>query len=179
MAADRPARKDGSRHASMLAGLVVLQTVCAAFFVADVLGDLGWPARWAAIDAHTAVEAAVALALVIGVGFGVVETRRVIERQQQAEEALLAASGAFGELLETHFERWGLTPAERDVALMALKGLSNEEIAAVRGAAEGTVRAQSARVFAKAGVSGRAQLMSLFIEELLAETLTPPAGPRP
>ena len=158
----------------ILAGLVVLQAVCAAFFIADVLGDLGWPGRWSLIDAHTAVEAAVALALVAGVGFGAMEVRRVIERQQQAEEALLAASGALGALMETHFARWGLTPAERDVALMALKGLSNAEIAAVRGAAEGTVRAQSARVFAKAGISGRAQLMSLFIEELLAETLVPP-----
>ncbi len=178
MAARRRRDNAESRRATALAGLVVLQSVCAAFFVADVLGDLGWPSRWSGIDAHTAVEAAVALALLVGVAFGVVETRRVIERTERAEEALLAASGAFGALLETHFERWGLTPAERDVALMALKGLSNDEIAAVRGAAAGTVRAQSARVFAKAGVSGRAQLMSLFIEELLAETLTPPAAPR-
>jgi DNA-binding CsgD family transcriptional regulator len=157
----------GSRHAAALAGLVVLQSLCAAFFVADALGDLGWPPRMAGLGAHVLFEAAVAAALILGVAFGARETRRVLERQARAEEALAAASGAFAALLDAHFERWGLTPAERDVALLSIKGLDTAEIAALRGAAPGTVRSQSARVYAKAGVSGRAQLLGLFIEELM------------
>jgi DNA-binding CsgD family transcriptional regulator len=157
----------GSRHAAALAGLVLLQSLCAAFFVADALGDLGWPPRLAGIGFHVLFEAAVAAALILGVAFGARETRRVLERQAQVEDALAAASGAFATLLQAHFERWGLTPAERDVALLSIKGLDIAEIAALRGAAQGTVRSQCARVYAKAGVGGRAQLLGLFVEELM------------
>ena len=87
------------------------------------------------------------------------------------------ARGAMGDMIDGFFERWGLTPAEREVGLFALKGLDNESIAALRGVAVGTVRAQTARVYAKAGVTGRSQLMSVFIEELLAEPLSGPAAP--
>jgi DNA-binding NarL/FixJ family response regulator len=91
---------------------------------------------------------------------------------------LSVASGAFAEVLDVFFSQWALTPAERDVALMVLKGLENEQIAAARGSAVGTIRAQTTRIYAKAGVNSRAQLMSVFIEELLAERLVPaaPAG---
>lgn len=37
------------------------------------------------------------------------------------------------ELLNDRFAQWGLTPAEADVALFAIKGLSTAEIAALRG----------------------------------------------
>lgn len=168
----------GRRRATALAGVVVLQALCATFFVGDVIGDLGGAARTLAFDPHDLFEAAVAAALVLGVVFGAIETRRAIEDQRRAEAALSVASGAFAEVLDAFFSRWALTPAERDVALMALKGLSNEDIAAARGAAVGTVRAQTARVYAKAGVSGRAQLMSVFVEELLAERLVK-AAPEP
>ena len=46
----------------------------------------------------------------------------------------------------------------------------------LRGAAAGTVRAQLARVYAKAGVRSQSALMALFIEELV-ETSSDPAGP--
>jgi hypothetical protein len=125
--------KTESRHAAALAGLVVLQSLCAAFFLADVLGDLGWPPRLAGLGPHVAFEAAVAAALIVGVAFGARETRRVLERQERVENALAAASGAFATLLDAHFERWGLTPAERDVALLSIKGLEIAEIAALPG----------------------------------------------
>ena len=39
-----------------------------------------------------------------------------------------------------------LSPAERDVALFQIKGLSVAEIAALRGTSEGTVKAQAAAI---------------------------------
>jgi DNA-binding CsgD family transcriptional regulator len=39
----------------------------------------------------------------------------------------------------------------------------------MRGTAQGTVRAQCTTLYAKAGVEGRAQLLSIFMEELLAQ----------
>ena len=75
------------------------------------------------------------------------------------------------ELLEEKFDTWGLTAAERDVALFAIKGLSLTDIASVRNTSEGTVKAQTNAIYRKAGVSGRPQLLSLFIDDLMANPL--------
>ena len=47
------------------------------------------------------------------------------------------------------------------------KGLSTAEIAQLRRTSEGTVKAQTAAIYRKAGVTGRPQLLSLFIEDLM------------
>jgi DNA-binding CsgD family transcriptional regulator len=151
-----------------MAGLVAVQALCAAFFVVDAIGDLGVGA-----SAHALFEALVAASLVVGVAFGALALRAALDQRRRAETGLAAASGAFGALMETRFAQWRLTPAEHDVALLSIKGLSVAEIAAARGSAEGTVRAQAARVYAKAGVSGRAQLLGLFVEELVEGALAP------
>jgi DNA-binding CsgD family transcriptional regulator len=77
------------------------------------------------------------------------------------------------ELMLTRFRDWGLTSAERDVALFAIKGLSTQEIASLRGTAEGTVKAQTNAIYRKAGVNGRPQLLSLFIEDLMDDEVLP------
>ena len=41
----------------------------------------------------------------------------------------------------------------------------------MRNTREGTVKAQNAAVYRKAGVSGRPQLLSLFIEDLMTDSL--------
>ncbi|SIO31812.1 regulatory protein, luxR family [Vannielia litorea] len=64
-----------------------------------------------------------------------------------------------------------LTPAERDVALFAMKGVSTAEIAVLRNTSEGTVKARTAAIYRKAGVTGRPQLMSHFIEDLMGGPL--------
>lgn len=151
------------RRASLLAAALALQMLAAVFFIGDVASDY----RWIGLDPHTTFEAMVALALIIGIGFGALEMRRTLLRIRRAEEALSLASGAFGEVIEARFAEWRLTPAESEVALFALKGIETSSIASLRGAAESTVRAQLTRVFAKSGSANRAQFVSLFVEELL------------
>jgi DNA-binding CsgD family transcriptional regulator len=73
-----------------------------------------------------------------------------------------------GEAIEAQFSRWNLTEAEREVALLMLKGLSQKEIAQVRAVSERTVREQARAVYAKAGLTGRAALSAFFLEDLLA-----------
>jgi DNA-binding CsgD family transcriptional regulator len=75
------------------------------------------------------------------------------------------------DVIAAQFTDWGLTPAERDVGFLALKGLDVAEIAELRGRAAGTVRAQLTRIYSKAGVSGRAQFAAYFVEDLLGEGL--------
>jgi DNA-binding NarL/FixJ family response regulator len=54
-----------------------------------------------------------------------------------------------------------LTGAEREVALAALRGLSNEEIARARGTSKRTVANQLAALYRKLGVGSRAELAAL------------------
>jgi DNA-binding NarL/FixJ family response regulator len=72
-----------------------------------------------------------------------------------------------GEAMDAQFRRWGLTPAESEVALLMLKGLSHKEIAQVRDSSERTVRQQARAVYQKANLSGRAALSAFFLEDLL------------
>lgn len=146
-----------------LVSLLVIQAMAAAFFVGDVIADLTFDG----LDAHVALEAAVSLALVLGLVFGVREVRRTIESARRNEEALAIAKGALSDVMEHNFDNWQLTSAERDVALLAVKGCDINEISDLRQVAQGTVRAQLSRVYAKSGVSSRTELISLFIEDLI------------
>ena len=72
-----------------------------------------------------------------------------------------------GTAIDSQFDRWGLTGAEREVALLMLKGLSHKEIAGVRESSERTVRQQARAIYGKANLSGRAALSAFFLEDLL------------
>ncbi len=72
-----------------------------------------------------------------------------------------------GRVIEEQCNEWQLSTAEKEVALLLLKGLSLKEIAALRETAERTVRQQASTVYAKAGISGRAELSAFFLEDLL------------
>lgn len=90
-----------------------------------------------------------------------------IQGQRWRSEARSLLNG-LGEAIDSQFSRWNFTEAEREVALLLLKGLSIKEIAAVRVSSERTVREQARSVYSKAGVTGRASLSAFFLEDLLA-----------
>ena len=87
------------------------------------------------------------------------------QRWRSESRALL---NGLGEAIDAQFTRWSLTDAEREVALLLLKGLSTKEIAAIRASSERTVREQAGSVYSKAGLTGRAALSAFFLEDLLA-----------
>ncbi|WP_372604953.1 helix-turn-helix transcriptional regulator, partial [Actibacterium sp.] len=119
------------------------------------------------------IEIGAAVGLLLGLLLGALALRRTMMVSERAHRQLRVASGAFMELLSERFDEWGLTPAERDVALFAIKGLSTQEIAGLRRTSEGTVKAQTNAIYRKAGVTGRPQLLSLFIEDLMDDALLP------
>lgn len=160
-------RSAGGRQTAALSAFLVVQTLGAVFFVGDVIGDL----REDPTSGHFIFEAFVTTALVLGIVFGAYALRRTIELLRTQEEALEVARGALGQVIDRQFLAWALTPAERDVAFLALKGLDVSDIAKLRGAAQGTVRAQLTRIYSKADVSGRAQFAAFFVEDLLGEAI--------
>ncbi len=158
----------------VILGILAVQAVSAVLFLASITSSILGIAPFAWV-VHELTEVGAALGLILGTVLGGIALRRSHLRTQAAEAKLRAASGAFMDLLEERFAVWGLTPAERDVALFAIKGLSTPEIAQLRQTSEGTVKAQTAAIYRKAGVSGRPQLLSVFIEDLLQGPLERPA----
>jgi len=159
----------------VVALILVVQAVCAFFFVSDilssVLGIRSQPINW---QMRELIEICAALGLILGLILGAVVLHRVTREKDEAEASLRRASGVFIDLMQERFREWGLTPAETDVALFAVKGMSLSEIAGLRSTSEGTVKAQTNAIYRKAGVSGRPQLLSVFIEDLMRDDL--PAG---
>ena len=157
---------------AVLAALVALQIICMFFFVGqivvDVLGLSATPISW---HVHELIEIGAAVGLLLGTAAAGLAWSAARRRTAEVEDKLRAASGAFSELLYERFGDWRLTAAERDVALFLVKGLSTQEIAGLRQTSEGTVKAQTNSIYRKADVGGRAQLVSLFVEDLMQDSL--------
>ena len=155
---------------AFIATVFIIQALCAVFFISDILSSVlglqSTPLSW---RMRELLELGAALGLLLGLGLGAVLLSRAVKGRTAAEEGLRRASAAFMDLLEERFAEWALSPAERDVALFAIKGMSTAEIAALRTTSEGTVKAQTNAIYRKAGVTGRPQLLSLFIEDLMRD----------
>jgi DNA-binding CsgD family transcriptional regulator len=157
----------------------------AALVGLDVLGDRGSGST----PAHLAVEIAIMVIALLGtvvlwgqlaaarrragdLGQDLAVAHADLARFRQESQDHLRGLGA---AIDRQFERWALSPAEREIALLLLKGLSLKEIAALRETSERTVRQQALAVYRKAGLAGRAELAAFFLEDLL---LPSPAEPR-
>lgn len=111
-------------------------------------------------------------------------TRADLDRWRSEAQGLLRRLGA---AIEHQFCDWGLTSAEREIALLILKGLSYKEVATARGTTERTVRHQALAIFKKAGLAGRAEMAAFFLQDLLlpaekgeaAGDARPPGSPPP
>jgi DNA-binding NarL/FixJ family response regulator len=90
--------------------------------------------------------------------------------RQEAERFRIEAHDALrglGEAIDRQFIRWQLSPAEREVGLLLLKGLSHKEVAAARSTSETTIRQQALAIYRKSGLHNRAELSAFFLEDLL------------
>lgn len=163
-----PSTTDRRRTAALVA-VLALQSVAMVLFIGDVAFDVAQDGP----AADVIFELTVCVALLFGVVFGAVEVRRTLDLVRRQGTALRVASGELISVIHAQPRAWGLTPAETDVAMLALKGLDVTDIAGLRGAAQGTVRAQMTRIYAKAGVSGRAQFAAFFVEDLLGDGTRP------
>lgn len=169
----RTSRSTGMRiqigSGPLLYTIMGIQMSCAALFTAFFAVDVsGLTTRPAPYTLREVVQIAAAVGLVLSIVLNAVLIRKVIQRAHVVEQSMKVASGAIHDLMETEFDRWRLTAAEREVALYAIKGCSNAEIAEMTGKSEGTVKSQSNAVFRKARVSGRVGLVTHFIDDLLS-----------
>ena len=98
-------------------------------------------------------------------------TRRALHERQAERDAWRASAEkaleGLGAAIDDQLARWGLTPAERDVALLLLKGKSHKAIAYETDRSERTVRQHAVTVYQKSGLAGRAELAAFFLEGLV------------
>jgi len=151
-----------------LLGLLGVQAALAIVFLAEFAVDtLSLRQQAPSYTWREVTQISAGLALIGSLVIGTLLALRLLRDIRRMERSVALARGAFHALIETSFDEWGLTPSEREVAMLALKGFSNAEIAGITGKAEGTVKAQTNAVFRKAGVNGRVQLLCNFTESLL------------
>lgn len=127
---------------------------------------------------------AVSLALTVGAAVGVTLLAQRMHAQHEEKMTLvrdLAIAQAEGDGwrnkvrshlaglkagMDRQFQDWGMTPAEREVGLLILKGLSHKEIATLRATTEATVRQQAQSIYRKANLPGKTAFSAYFLEDL-------------
>jgi DNA-binding CsgD family transcriptional regulator len=134
-----------------------------------------------ALDAHVVFELAmIAFALASAVllwrgwqraAASLDDVKRALERNRAERDAWRGSAqkllDGLGRAIDEQFTRWGLTDAEREVALLLLKGYSHKAIAKATSRSEKTARQHAGAVYRKSGFGGRAELAAFFLEDLL------------
>lgn len=148
--------------------LVAIQCLCGAYFLweilASILGIPSVPLRW---SLRELVEAGASIGLVLGAVLGVRLAFVAQNATHRAETARQITSGEFVAVVDRYFSNLNLTSAETEVAWFVLKGMSLAEIASLRQTRIGTVKAQCTAIYKKAGVTGKSQLFSQLVEDLI------------
>lgn len=155
---------------SLIMGLIAVQVICAAVFLLDVLTDIN---ELSVLSWQLVPEALASIGLFVGIAFEVVFLMHLLRRKASLERSVGMASSALHSVIEGHFDDWKLTPSERDVAALMVKGLSISEIAEVRGSAEGTVKAHLNAIYRKANARNRAEVLSHIMDTLIDKPLLP------
>ncbi len=167
------------------AALAATFALIAVLAAADLLSDLGagTTAKHAVIEGATVAAAlAAAAALVIQLVRAVRARRELARDASQLRDSLARSqedaarwrleaarwTQGLGEAIDRQLSEWALTPAEKEIALLLLKGLSHKEIAQLRAVEESSVRQQARALYRKAGLQGRSELAAFFLEDLLA-----------
>ena len=177
-------RSELTSEGKLLAGVLVAFAAVALLAALDVASDL----RDGTTTGHVVAEGSIFLVGLLGAVFMARRLVQIVGSERSAREQALAlaerlrASEAeaarwrdeardllqgLGAAIDRQFERWALSPAEKEVALLLLKGLSHKELADVRSITEATARQQARAVYKKAGLTGRHDLAAFFLEDLL------------
>lgn len=155
------------RTPHILSLLIAAQLFCSGFFLFDLVQDFAGAGSAFISETHLYVEALAVVVLLLSAFFEARYVLRLVRRKAHLETSLSLASAAVQDVIDAHFEAWGLSPAEQDVATFLVKGLSTAEIAGIRGNAEGTVKAHLHNIYRKSGTRNRAEVLSVVIDSLI------------
>jgi DNA-binding NarL/FixJ family response regulator len=154
--------------------LILVQLFCSVIFMNDVISDF-MSENASSEKFHIIVEAVASLSLFGAIVFETRYLTSLVRRRARAEKNLATASLAIHDIIEMHFEEWGLSPAEHDVGIFLVKGMTISEIAELRGNAEGTVKAHLNAIYRKSGTRNKSEVLSVILDDLIdSKTLGKP-----
>jgi DNA-binding NarL/FixJ family response regulator len=162
---------------SNLTTALVLFLSCVAFLIFDITDDwkhgLGW--------VHILTESSITILAAIGIYALIFRYKKLktnyvatVNDNVNLKNDNLSLKVANENLvrdiqyrMDQTMTRWQLTEAEKLVAILVIKGLSNKEIASVRQTSENTIRQQTTSIYKKANLHTRSELSAYFLENLL------------
>ena len=135
------------------------------FFVYDIVVDWLYEEEYGTF--HFLVELVVFVGVSMALIVGVRDLRRLRSRLNREERRNKLLSTALAESINEQMDEWRMTRSEKEVAWFLIKGYRFSEIAEARGVKESTARLQATSLYAKAGVSGRAEFVAEILQPLL------------
>lgn len=153
----------------ILYGVLAFQLAGALIFVSDLWSEvLGLRSTPIPYEWQEIIQILASVSLLTGAATSVMYLRNSQRTMRSMRRQMDAAAGNFKAHLDTCFEKWNLTPSECEVAIYAMKGFSNAEVAALRGTSASTVKSQMNSIYKKSDFANRQQLISFLVEDLLA-----------
>lgn len=156
------------RQPSVIWSLVIVQIACGSYFLwevfASVLGLTTFPLRW---QTREFVEIGASLGLMLGAFLGIHFALSASKDAEQAAAVHRLTSLEFRAVVQDYFDDLGLSRHEAETGWHLLKGQSMADIAKLRGTDIAKVKVHCRGVYRKAGVSGKRQLFSYLIKNVL------------
>jgi DNA-binding CsgD family transcriptional regulator len=177
-------RAELTSEGKLLVAVIAVFSAIALLAALDAVVDL----RQGTTVSHVVSEGSLFVVGLVGALLVALQLTRLVRRARDAQAEALALAErlkateaeaarwrgeardllkGLGAAIDDQFDRWTLSPAEKEVALLLLKGLSHKEIAQARSITEATARQQARAVYKKGGLSGRNDLAAFFLEDLL------------
>lgn len=148
--------------------ILVAQVVFTSLFLFKIAADyFNLSLRFVPWTVMEVIEVAASLGMLLGVGTTFLLVSQEGQRIRSVERKVEAASGELDTYLRDQFYEWGLSPTERHITILVMKGFSNQEVAKFRGTSESTVKSQISTIFKKSGTSSRTQLVTWLLEDVI------------
>lgn len=95
--------------------------------------------------------------------------KNAIENLKSKNRVLNDFNSNYWESVKAQFKLWSFTDTEIQIAVFILRGLSNQQIAAIRNKSLKTIENQTFAIFHKSGMTGKLEFIAYFISPLLPE----------
>jgi len=167
---DNPKRSLSSERRAFVVGLYF---VCSVVFGIDIIvevtlefSDFSQTSYYDVI--HLLPKIIAEAALILAVILSLSSYFRLKETSDQSIDLVEPSRTGFDRILTRKFEEWELTEAQKDIALLSARGESISQIAEIRDTRGGTVKAHLHKIYKKASVSSRTELLAVLIDEMLS-----------
>lgn len=165
----RAKKEPGIERSAMI---VALYFFCALVFGIDIILEIGHEIREEqhpsfSSTVHLVMELFAEAALIFAVILSCQSYFRLREISKHEHDLGHAIRTGFDKILMAKFHAWSLTKSEREIAVLAIRGVSIAEISVHRKSKEGTVKSHLHNVYVKASVGSRSELLAVLMDELL------------